>query len=429
MRAALALALTLLAPAAFAQTEADGNDDPAPIDPGTLPPRGHWERVGRPRGTLRRICDLRSFAGGLYLAQAQTPLGSDGARVFRYEPSPTAPFRLAFDWNRPGEPARGGGGGQGFLRVRALDGRLAVPDADPPYGGLGAIDPGTEGYVFLSDRQGVFAPPRMPGHRLPPQADLTRDRAGIAVIPRAYHVLDVIRWRGQWIASTGSVAPRSRAWVGPSPGALHVSDTSPTRWTYALGYPASALGNTWRMTYLVRFGGRLYAGLQDYLGRDPNDFVVIDPPGPSAPIRDAIVRPMQVTPGGGAYTLRWVADRGRLWWLTLERDGRGHLRFTDDGSRWQELALPPGVGAPTDLVRWRDGLVLLSVGGLFRLDGTTLRPMAAAPTVPARVRGRRVVASHFGVDDVFCAAPLAVYQGHLYAGSQRDGSLWRLVEE
>ena len=31
----------------------------------------------------------------------------------------------------------------------------------------------------------------------------------------------------------------------------------------------------------------------------------------------------------------------------------------------------------------------------------------------------------FAVDDIYCAPPLAVYDGDLYAGSQKDGALYR----
>lgn len=428
MRAHTALVVLCIPTAVLAQSEPDGDDDPTDPGSGTVPARARFERVGRPRGALRRVCDLTPFGTGLYFVEAFTPLGSDGARVFRYEPAPE-PFRTAFDWSRPGEPARGGGGGQGFLRVRAIDGRLVVPDADPPYGGLGAMDPGTEGYVFFSDRAGVFAPARMPGHRLPAALDLTRDRPGVAVLPRAYHVLDAIRWRGAWVASTGSVPPRERAWSGPSPGALHVADARGARWRYALGYPARAENNVWRLTYLVRFRGRLYAGLQDYYGRERNDLVVLDPPAQDAPLHEASLRALQVTPQGGASTVRWYADRGRLWWITLERDGRGHLRFTDDGARWDELALPPGAGRPSDLTRWRDALVLLTEAGLWRVEGATVTALATAPEAQVTPRGRRAGVSHFHLDDLFCAAPLGVYRGDLYAGSQRDGSLWRVAAE
>lgn len=423
MRALLCCTLLLASATALAQpAEPDGNDDPAEVGVGTRPTQARFERVGQPPGAMRRVCDLRAFHDALYFTEAYTPLGSDGARVFRYAASPGA-FATVFDWNRPGEPARGGGGGQGFLRVHALDGRLVVPDADPPYGGFGLADPGTEGYVFVSDRRGVFAPARMPGHRPPAAPDLLRDRPGAAVLPRAYHVIDAIRWRGQWIASTGSVPPRERAWRGTSPGALHVANASGARWTYALGHPARAVGNVWRLTYLVRFRQRLYAGIQDYFGREAHDFVTL------SDLTAAAVTPHRVTADGGAHTLRWYADENRLWWITLERDGRTHLRVTDDGERWSERALPQDAGNPTDILRWRDGLVVLTDRGLWRLDGDRAAPVATAPWDVVHHRVRRERVSHFRVDDIFCAAPLAVYRNDLYAGSQRDGSLWRLVPE
>lgn len=433
MRARWFLSVVLAASAAFAQRvpDPDGDDDPpAPADVGSgaVPARAHFERVGRPRGALRRVCDLTPLGDALYFVEAFTPLGSDGARVFRYAPGP-APFATAFDWNRPGEPTNGGGGGQGFTRVHAIDGRLFVPDADPPYGGFGIADHGTEGYVFVSDRAGAFAPPRMPRHRLPGPPDLARDRPGAAVLPRAYHVIDAIRWRGRYLASTGSVPPRERAWYGPSPGALHVADESLARWTYAAGYPERAANDVWRLTYMVRFRGRLYAGIQDYWGREGHDYAVLDAPPDVTSVRPGDLRAVQATPDGGAQTLRWYADRGTLYWVTLERDRRTHLRATDDGDRWREVALPPEAGDVTDVVRWRDGLVALTSAGLWRVDVAPPARVAEAPTVPVRVRGRQVSASHFGVDDIFCAAPLGAYRGELYAGSQRDGSLWRLVAE
>lgn len=425
---ALSLVVACVVPfTARAQREPDGNDLRAQTLLGEPPRRARFERVGRPRGALRRSCDLTPFAGALYIAQAFTPLGSDGARVFRYAPGPAA-FSLAFDWNRPGEPARGGGGGQGFLRARALEGRLAVPDADPPYGGLGAVDPGTEGYVFLSDREGRFEAPRAPGHRLPRAADLARERSGVAVLPRAYHVIDVIRWRDRWIASTGSVQPRARAWRGPSPGALHVGDAGAARWTFARGYPVDAGDNVWRLTYLVRFRDSLYAGIQDYFGRGSRDVIAFDAPA-GAPPEAWTQRAVRVTPGGGAHTLRWFTDRGRLWWFTLERDHLAHLRYTDDGARWSEIPLSPEHGAPTDMLRWGSALVVLTSNGLYRLAAERLQRIAHAPVSAVGSGRSRREHSHFNLDDVFCAAPLGALDGALYAGSQRDGSLWRLVPE
>lgn len=405
-------------------TEADGNDDPEDVGTGTLPAAGRFERVGRGPSALRRICDLTPFRGALYSAHAVSSLGSDGASIIRYDPvAATRPFRLVFDWNRPGRPANGGGAGQGFLRVRTLGGRLFVPDADPPYGGFGLVDHGTEGYVFLSDADGNFAPAR--GERLlPPGLPDAVGRPGAAVLPRAYHVIDVVRYRGLTIASTGSVPPRQRAWYGASPGALHVADAALQRWTYAIDYPNPWQSGVWRISFLVRFRQRLFGGLQDYNGREPNDMVVVDAPPGATALAQSSLRAQRVTPEGASLTLRWYADRGTLYWIAWERHRGARLWRTPDGDHWSEVALPPDAGAPTDITRWRDGLVLLTTRGLWRVDGDSV--LSIAPVERRMVRG--TAQGPFDLGDGFCAAPIAVLGNTLYAGSQRDGALWRLVE-
>lgn len=412
--------------AVHAQTavESDGDDDPVEVGVGALPRSARFERVGRGPSALRRICDLTPFRGALYSAHANSSLGSDGASILRYDPDATTrPFRLAFDWNRPGRPVNGGAAGQGFLRVHHIGGRLFVADADPPYAGFGFVDGATEGYVFVSDRDGRFAPAR--GERLlPPGPPDAVGRPGAAVLPRAYHVIDVIRYRGMTLASTGSVPPRQRAWYGPSPGALHVASENLQRWTYAIDYPHPWQDGVWRIGFLVRFRGRLFGGLQDYHGREPNDFVVMDAPPGATSLAQGQLRAQRVTPAGASLTLRWYADGGTLYWIAWERHRGARLWRTLDGDHWTEFGLPPGAGAPTDITRWRDGLVLLTTRGLWRLDGDALRPIAA---VERRVV-RGVSQGPFDLGDGFCAAPLAVLGNTLYAGSQRDGALWRLTE-
>src|SRR6185369_14581080 len=103
----------------------DGDDDPADTGSGAFPERMRFERVGKAPLALRRICDLTPFGGALYAAHAVVPLDIDGATITRFDPRDAkAPFQVAFDWNRPGEPTRNGGAGQGFLRVHAIGGRL-----------------------------------------------------------------------------------------------------------------------------------------------------------------------------------------------------------------------------------------------------------------------------------------------------------------
>jgi hypothetical protein len=404
------------------QLDPDGDDDPADTGPASLPAGLRFERVGRPTMALQRICDLTVLGDALYASHANQPLGTDGATITRYQPDdPKRPFAVAFDWNRPGEPTKGGGAGQGFLRVHAIGGRLFVPDTDPPYAGFGVADWGTEGYVFVSDAGGAFAAARMPGHRPPPPptvgAEGSPGRAGAAVLPRAYHVIDVVRFRGRLYASTGSVPPTERAWRGASPGALHVANDAWDRWTYEVDYPYPWQAGVWRLTYLARFRDRLYAGIQDYDGREPNDYVVFAPPADAHVIGHADARGVRATAHGAALTLRWYADRGRLWWIAIERGEGAALRVTDDGDAWRTVPLPAAAGQPTDVVRWAGAVVALTEWGLWRVD-------VDPPVELARVDGKR---SPFPVDDAFCAAPLAVYRGGLYAGGQRDGSLWRVV--
>ncbi len=445
----------------------DGNDDEEDPGKGKVPEVARWERVGTPPLALTRICDLTPFKGALYAAHAHQPLGTDGATITRYRPPTSAedatqksPFSVAFDWNRPGEPVKGGGAGQGFVRVRAIGGRLFVPDADPPYGGLGLVD-GAEGYVFISNDNGSFAPARAPHFQLPqpPELRTTADagpRAGAGILPRAYHVLDVIRYRGAIYASTGSVPPKERAWRGPSPGALHRASENGTRWTYEVDYPYPWQNGVWRLTYMVRFKDRLYAGIQDFDGRDPNDFVWFAPEpvdgGPTI-LRHEDAHPTRITRTGASGTLRWWVDTratpARLYWLGWTSGGI-LLHVTTDGDRWAPIALPDDAGRPTDVTRFRDAVVVLTERGLYRLDGPAIAgpapvladavadavatPLAllddgadaGAPQATAKAKAKKK--SPFEVSDFFCTAPLAVMDNVLYAGGQRGGSLYRLVE-
>ena len=82
--------------------------------------------------------------------------------------------------------------------------------------------------------------------------------------------------------------------------------------------------------------------------------------------------------------------------------------------------VPASAGRPSDITRFRDAVVVLTERGLWRLDN------AALSTTPiVKVEGKR---SPFEVSDLFCAAPLAVFRNALYAGGQRGGALYKLVE-
>lgn len=397
--------------AAREPVEPNGNgarDDPGPA---VAPAPGHFERVGRHWGSLTRICDLQPFGGALYAAHGTKPLGWDGASVTRYAPDEKPAFSMAFDWNRPGEPSKGGGGGQGFLRLRNLHDRLFAPDADPPYLGLG-VRSGIEGYVFVSDASGHFAAARRPGHRPPRVA--TTDQAGVALVPEAYHLFDVIEYQGRVYASTGARGPR-----GSAPGALMVSsdgldfDVGPM-------FPEAPGAAAWRLTYMVRFQDTLLTGVEVLGGRGP-DYVRWQKPPTEPALTSAHATPMFLTPSGGRATLRWYAHGRRLYWI-MAGWGGAQLGISEDGVGWYALELPEGAGSPLDLAQFGTALVLLTEHRLLAL------PEQALPERGELIELARIEApSPFALSDHYCAAPLAVFQGQLYAGGQRKGELYRFV--
>jgi hypothetical protein len=419
---AAAAALALATSTAAHGANRDGDDDRGSTDAQmTLPARGHFERVGAPPLALQRICDLYAYSNlALYMAHANQPLGTDGATITRYDPDAKRPFSVAFDWNRPGEPTAGGGAGQGFLRIHAVEGRLWVPDADPPYGGFGRSGVGAEGYVFVSDSRGNFARAQAPSH-LPPRApDFGADRPGAVLVPRAYHVLDVIEFHGRVYASTGASPPGEQAWRGHAPGALHGGSRDAKRLEYEVAFPVPFDDGVTRLTFLVRFKGRLYAGVEG----GPADYVYVTAPALGAhptgaaasPLSQSDVHPVKVTASGGSSTLRWYADRGKLYWIAWS-GGRVVLRVTENGDSWRDVALPEEAGAPTDITRAGNDLVVLTERALVRLGNSE---------IIGRIPGKK---SPFELTDGYCAAPLAVFRGELYAGGQRGGALYKLRSE
>jgi hypothetical protein len=232
-------------------------------------------------------------------------------------------------------------------------------------------------------------------------------------------VIDVIRFRGRLYAATGSVPPGQRAWHGASPAALQVENRLGERFEYVVDYPNPYRDGVWRFTFLVRFRDRLYAGLQDYDQREPNDYVYFAPPRERAAIAREDLHAVRVTEAGTAQTLRWYADSGKLYWIAYNRDGVA-LRVTTDGDTWRVVPLPSELGAPTDIVRFRGALYVLLARGLVRLDDSLSNFVVLWQTPNKK--------SPFELDDGFCAAPLGEFQGALYAGGQHDGALYRFDE-
>jgi hypothetical protein len=369
---------------------------------------GHWERVGRHWGSLTRICDLQPFGEALYAAHGTKPLGWDGASITRYAPGETPAFTLAFDWNRPGEPTKGGGGGQSFLRIRSFVGRMFTPDVDPPYLGLG-MRSGIEGYVFVSDASGHFAASRPPHHRPPPKA--TPESAGVALVPDAYHLFDVIEYQGRVYASAGVRGPR-----GTAPGALMLSNDG---LDFSVGplFPEDPGNAAFRLTFMTRFEDALFVGVEVLGGRGP-DYLRFQKQPAEEVLTSVHATPMFVTTAGGRSTLRWFTHQRQLYWISAGPDGVV-LAISDNGSGWQIPTLPDGAGAPLDLALLGNTLVLLTEHQLLALDAE------GEATPLGSIEGP----SPFALSDHYCAAPLAVFQGELYAGGQRRGELFKFVAD
>jgi hypothetical protein len=379
------------------QREPDGNDD-RPVASFDLGKNPRIEKVGRHYAALHRICDFAVHERTLFMSHATRPLGFGGATITRYAPADEPQFSLAFDWNRPGQPEKGGGAGQGLLRVRRFDGRFWVPDADPPYLGFGLAKGMAEGYVFVSDENARFAPARRPGH-LPP--------ATAIVLPGALHVFDVARYENRLLVSTGALVPPTKAQA--SPGALFAENATTKKWeaVYAYAHPK---GGAARLGYMARFRDRLYVAVSPLEDGDANEYVVFD-----GALDASRARAVRVSELGAQHTLRWYADRGRLYWLSLGGYG-SELRVTRNGDDWQLLALPPEAGNATDVLRVGKSLLVMAEHGLYRLDGETFGLVAKVGDAK----------SPFAIDDAYCAAPLVAFDGGVYVGSQRKGELYRV---
>jgi hypothetical protein len=403
-----------VAPAPSLQLEPDGNDESTSSFP--LPARGHFEKVGRHWAALSRICDFAVLGDALYMAHATKPLGLGGATITRYTPGERTPFSLAFNWNREGEPERGGGAGQGILRLRSIDGRLFAPDADPPYLGLGLLT-GIEGYVFVSDPQGRFGAARLPGH-LPPRKP-SAEKPGAAVLPGVLHGFDVIRFRGKLYGSSSAAIPPNGS-AKSSPGTLLSPSKDLDDWQVAFTYAGAPGEESVRLSYMTRFRDRLYVAISPLYGFDRNDFLVIAPARDATSIAPADARAVRVTRSGGAHTLRWYTDRGKLYWIAIGRDGM-QLWVSDDGDAFRLLELPPAAGGATDVLRVGERLLVLTEGGLYRLEGEGFELYGALPATEKK--------TPFGQDDGYCAAPLVAFHGAVYAGDQLRGNLYQLVAD
>jgi len=398
--------------------EPDGADDGGPFEVGpglralAQATAAEFVRLESPPAetALPVVCDVTPFGGWLFVAHSVKPVVETGAVIHRYDPEAAAGQRwsVAFDWGAAA-PARGwhSGGGQGFTRIRAIDGRLLVPDTDTPGPGFRLSDANFEEYVFVSDEHGEFGAPG-PGGGPPP---------GTRVVPYSFHNFDVIRFRGSLVVSTGTGVIAPGQW-GPFPAGLAVGELGRDLWPVRFEPGSGTRTGVLRATFMHRFKGRLYIGFQNNERRARWDAAIFTgPPGKAGTEAPRLVR---FTGAGGWLTHRWASGGGWLYWIgSRSRGGKRSsvLYQSEDGIRFRWVPLPEDAGRPQDLVVVGESRILLTSRGLFRSrapDGKWRR-IAPAPE-----------GDPFGAYDGFCSAPLAAAGDALYAGGTRDGHLYRL---
>src|SRR5690606_26629267 len=194
------------------------------------------------------------------------------------------------------------------------------------------------------------------GHRPPRAASI--DRAGVALVPDAYHLFDLSEYQGRGYASPGARGP-----AGSAPGAPRVSSAG---FDCAGGPPFAETGGeaAWRLTYMVRFRDALLTGVEVLGARGP-DYVRWQKSPAEPELTSAHATPVYLTPSGGRATLRWYAHGHRLYWVTLGAGG-AELNVSD-GVGWSTVELPSGAGAPLDLAQFGGALVLLTEHRLLAL--------------------------------------------------------------
>jgi len=321
--------------------------------------RGRLEPVGQPDPAHPVLTDLEVFDGALFVASAVRPLALPGAAIWRTEDGRSfTPLVL-----RPE--------GEGFLRLRAIDGALYAPEADPR--GLG------EGRILRSEDGRSF------------RSELV---AGVA------HTFDVALHQEALVSASAGMDER---------GVLH--RRTPAGWVSAAVVPAL------RAHFMASRGGSLFVGLIEPEGSA--DFVRF-----RGAVGEGEGEPLQVAPGQ-AVTTRWfVTGAGRIYW-SHRADGEDRVLTSSDGQRWQSV---PGLRGRfvSDFAEEGGVLYALAGRGLFGKIGEA--PFQLVAEAPARgtFGPIRVDATHRSLDG---SASLAAWRGTLWAGSSRDGRLYRLVPE
>jgi hypothetical protein len=321
--------------------------------------RGRLEPSGRPDPTHAVLTDLEVFGNALYVASAVRPLALPGAAIWRTEDGRSfTPVAL-----RPE--------GEGFLRLRAIDGALYAPEADPRGLGEGRILRSEDGRSFRSERVADVA-----------------------------HSFDVALHEGALVSAGAGMDAR---------GVLH--RRTPDGWVPAAVVPAL------RAHFMATQGGSLFVGLIAPEGSA--DFVRF-----RGAVGEEAGEPLQAVPGEPVTTRWYVTRAGRIYWSHYA-NGEDRVLTSVDGQRWQSV---PGLRGRfvSDFAEEGGVLYALAGRGLFGKIGEA--PFELVAEAPARgtFGPIRVDDTHRSLDG---SASLAAWRGTLWAGSSRDGRLYRLVPE
>jgi hypothetical protein len=321
--------------------------------------RGRLEPMGQPNAAHPVLTDLEVFDDALYVASAVRPLALPGAAIWRTEDGRSfTPIAL-----RPE--------GEGFLRLRAIDGALYAPEADPRGRGEGRILRSEDGRSFRSERV-----------------------AGVA------HTFDVALHQGAVVSASAGMDAR---------GVLH--RRTPNGWVRAAPVPAL------RAHFMASLGGSLFVGLIEPEGSA--DFVRF-----RGAVSEDAAESLQAVPGEPVTTRWYVTRAGRIYWSHYA-EGEDRVFTSVDGKRWRSVPALRG-RVVSDFAEEGGVLYALAGRGIFGEVGDgPFRLVAEAPA-----RGTfgpiRVDDTHRSLDG---SASLIAWRGTLWAGSSTDGRLYRLVPE
>jgi len=345
-------AICLLAGALSPLAACSEPDEPA--GPGLL--RGSFVRMGRPSDAHHVVPHLEVFRDRLYLTTSASPLQEPGTAL--WSTADGTSFALHLE-----EP-----GGEGFVRMRAVDGALYAPEADPP--GIGP------GRVWVSrDGEGFTPEP----------------------IPDAVHTYDVARFDGALLSSNGTSDGKGALYRRSAEGAWSEAATAPAR----------------RLQFMAVFRRKLFVSKD--LADGPTDYFLWKDGlagGPSAV--DALP--------GEQHTFRWYASsRGRLFWSHWSKSGGHQVHVSDDGASWSPV--------PELADQFASGFAELD-GALYAITANGLwgsrdhrRFELLVPSEGRFPFGPSVRDGHMNVEAM---ASLVSWRGALWCGSSRDGSLYRV---